>query len=119
MATLNTDPQKNGIIFDTEKGAQDFNHQKALDEDMGDTTLYKYPMRELTTTTDLTKDEYAELNDIPKHITKLETGKPVENPEYAKLKKSYTVPKFAVICDEKGAEDIEKLLPEQAYYEQI
>jgi hypothetical protein len=88
-----------GIIFNTKKEAQDWNREQSHYPN-SNTTSYRWSMKPLTQTTNLTKVQYAEMMNIPKQIESDEEGTLIDNPQYTELKSSYTVPKYAVIVND-------------------
>ena len=84
----------NGIIFDTEIEAKafDFGHNTLK----GSISKYRYNCKPLTTTTTLTKAEYAELLGIPATYED-EQGNIVDNPQYTELTVPDLLRKHALI----------------------
>lgn len=95
---------KKAIIYKDIFEAKKASHQEALNGGCSGATAYWYPMQELTTTSTLTKAEYAELHNIPATIFVDEVEK--ANPEYTELANSIDVPKYAmVVGDDKDTVD--------------
>lgn len=85
---------KNGLIFDTEIEAM--NWDEANNSLTGSITRHKYERKMLTTTTELTKAEYAKLLQIPQQLED-EEGVSYDNPKYTALPTTVTVRKYALM----------------------
>jgi hypothetical protein len=101
----------NGKIFNTIKEAEAFNREEAINRGCTGTTEYWFRMVELTSETTLTKEEYANLWEIPQTITN-EEGESVNNPAYDELDETITVKKYALVSDEiEGSVNIDEFVP--------
>jgi hypothetical protein len=112
-----------GIILNNIKEAEALNHREAIRRGCTGTTQYWFSTRELTATSELPKEQYAELFGISETITN-ENGEEVANSEYTDLAEVVEVKKHALVTDgniietdEEGNEtvyesvDISDLLP--------
>ena len=112
------------IVYTHQTPALERSNQEALDRGCTGTTAYWFPVRKLTETSEISKEEYASMQGISQTVTDGD-GNEVENPEYTKLAKTHTVNKYAVVVgdaldtvDEEGnrvvpdeVEDVSDRLP--------
>lgn len=87
-----------GIIFNNKIEAENYNHGIAVSKGCSDGTQLWYSMRELTTKTEMSKDEYALVFGIPQTILN-EENEEVANEEFTALAETIEVSKYAVIVE--------------------
>jgi hypothetical protein len=97
----------NGIIFNTEQEAKDWDY--AHNTLTGNKTKYHFRRALLNQTTALTKAQYASLMGISSTLQTDDDGGTKPNPNYVALQSNYTLHKCALlvgdsfaICDEEG-----------------
>ena len=89
-----------GVIFNNIYEARAFNKTKSFEISgfTGNSTKYKFRMIKLEKTTTLTKEQYAQYENISSTIITDEGETP--NPQYIELQNFYTVNKYAVIVND-------------------
>jgi hypothetical protein len=85
-----------GIIFNNKIEAEAWNHEEANKRNCQSGTPFWYSMQELTTKTEMSKDEYALAFGIPQTILN-EENEEVANDEYTALAETIEVSKYAVV----------------------
>jgi hypothetical protein len=85
-----------GIIFNNKIEAEAYNHEIAVSKNCSGETQLWYSMQELTTKTEMSKDEYALAFGIPQTILN-EENEEVSNDEYTALPDTIEVSKYAVV----------------------
>ena len=89
------------VVFDNIYEARKWNLEKSgsMFGFHGSQTKYKFSMKPLSETTQMSKVDYAENEKITQYFED-EDGQAIENPKYAELVDTYVLNKFAVVVND-------------------